>query len=691
QLMAHAGIPSVLFSIADYASPAEIQPLVDFIPKDRHVEPEEVYAKHQPPLEIGSHMHDKLVDFGNETTRVYQKAMTQLSVANQKLPYPTKFRTLSLLDIAGRLVPKMANPGGGYPPTLLYAIHETLLNDEAETFRSLNQISRGKHVSYLYRISPLSSIAAIVKVRSRVRAIMEAFGSNYPFAKPDKSAWQGNNLWWFIVKARGVIKQSRELRAWTDHGIITPHHDRYPKASIEWSDEHKQYIRFIELWASNQFRLYSPLHSMGSAILRLTGMYGQSKMLNMTTGWAFLQETGWIPSWENPVRYRYPLPGAAVLPGGGYDRADPGAYKNSMRPDIAAGHRKDWGPIKAYCIDAPYSTLLDDAVSFESTETPGEHWLHVHTADPAAFIEPHSKLIAVTSVVAMDHYLPGYRYTMFPENFFDEVVMKQMSLDKDRPCLTFSTRLNEAGEILESKVQAGTLREVTFISPDEIDKICPPLRAASVEVSGPHSLSVGPEQIIEPPATRKMHTVDELSAEERAQFKTMHRVLAAVDAIRTERGAVRQVRSTRSVRVMFDRVGDQTPKNCTVEAESWPGDPAIKIELHDQHDGTLVSMAMTLAGESAAKWCHARKIPVPYHVQPGAVRVPEAMRALSQRIRSMTERGEAIPPGVWQLFDSEAGPSALAVEPGPVVIMGLDMYTKVTSPLRRLTDCITHW
>ena len=447
----------------------------------------------------------------------------------------------------------------------------------------------------------------------------------------------------------------------------------------------------MELWASNQFHRGSALHSMGSAILRLTGMYTSAKQLNASTAWTFLQEIGWIPSWEVSTRYRFPIPGAAVQPGGGYIRSETGPYQESMRSDIAAGHRKDWGSLRAYCIDAPTATLLDDAISIEPTETPGEYWLHAHSADPTAFIKPESKLANSLSSVAMDHYLPGYRYSMFPEDFFDEVVMKQLSLDSGRPCMTFSTRLNENGEILDTKVQAGTLQHVTFISPDEVAKICPPLLAAKEASSEPRSLYVGPQQSAEYDPGREMSTVDDLSADEKSDLQTMHRLLATVDAARLKNGAVRQSRPTRSVRVMFDGKGNPSPESCSPNSVSWPGDPAIELSVHNQHDGSLVSMAMTLAGNTAASWCHARDIPVPYHVQPGPLRKPSLMRTLTDKINELTRENKPVPPALWEMFIRESGPSSLDVKPSPVVLMGMDMYTKVTSPLRRLSDCITHW
>lgn len=678
----------MIFSAADFASAAELQPLIDFIPKDAYVAPAVIADEHQPPLGLAADIHKKLATFSLDAHMLYQKHMTAFSSASKNLAHPVEFKTMSLDDIARTLLPGKADWEGKYEPALRYALHSALLDDDTETFRTLNQITGGKHVSYLYRVSPASSATAIRNVQSRVRYIMDFLGNKT--SQKGKPTRLTDSLWTFIVKSRKLIKESRQNRSWTDHGVLEPN-QRRSHPHTDWTEEQQEFLRFMELWSGSQFRPGTPLHTMGSTVLRLTGMYKSAKQLNAKTGWTFLQEVGRFPSWEPQIRHKFPLPGATALPGGGYDRPSPGPYVESMRDDVAAGYRKDWGALKAYCIDAPSSFLLDDAISVEPTETPGEHWIHVHSSDPTAFIKPNSKLSEFAEIIAMDHFLPGFRYSMFPDDFFKDVVMKQLSLDHDRPCLTFSTRLNEAGEVLDVKVQPGTLQDVMFISPDEIAKVCPPVRAASPKQQETDSLVVGPPQDAEFTSNRKMVSADDLSPSEKADLQTMHRLLRAVDAIRLERGAIPQSRPSRSVRVMFDGKGNPSPTVDPEDPTSWSGDPAIEVRIDEANNETLVGMAMTLAGESAAKWCHARGIPVPFHTQPGALRNPAALRALGDEIRAMTDRGETIPVDMWRRFDREAGPTAMAVEPGPVTLMGMEMYVKVTSPLRRLSDCLAHW
>ena len=668
-----------------------MQGLVDFIPKDKYIHPRDVANLYQPPLELGAHLQKKMTDFTTASSLLYQNNMTALSAADKKLPHATEFSTMSLDQIARVLLPDKAKRNGQYGPEMLYAVHIALMNDETDSFRPLNKIHAAKHASYLYRITPASSIQVIRKVRTQVRQIMEGLGHQKLGKAGDRGALVNNSLWRFILKARRVIKKSRANRAWTDHGMLVPHYHPYTTFQ-NWTEEDKEFLHFIELWVGSHVHRGSTLHTFGSAILHLTNMYQPAKQLNAATGWAFLQELGWIPSWELPTRHKSPIPGARVQSGGGYIRPSPGPFSESMREDVAADHRRDWGPLRSYCIDAPTTTLLDDAISLESTDTAGEYWIHAHIADPAAFIDPKSKLADYAAIMAMDHFIPGYRCSMFPTDFYDEVVMKKFSLDKGRPCLTFSTRLNEEGEVLDVKVQPGVLQNITFLTPYDVDAFCPPIRVTP-EPNGLSRLVVGPaQQQYIPGERRTMSKVKDLSEAEKEDLQTMHRLLKAVDDVRLRRGAIPQSRSSRSIRVKFNGAGSpEPPRSEDPQAPTWPGDPAIEVAFDERKDGTLVGMAMMLAGESAAKWCSRRHIPIPYHTQPGALRNPQGLRALGEQIRAMTDSGEAVPMSVWRAFDLETGPTAQSVEPSPIIPLGLEMYTKVTSPLRRLVDCIVHW
>jgi exoribonuclease-2 len=88
----------------------------------------------------------------------------------------------------------------------------------------------------------------------------------------------------------------------------------------------------------------------------------------------------------------------------------------------------------------------------------------------------------------------------------------------------------------------------------------------------------------------------------------------------------------------------------------------------------IVRECMLLAGEGAARWAVRNKLPFPFISQ-------EAGDLPKMRLHGLA--------GAFQLRKSMR-PRSLSVKPGVHWGLGLDMYTQVTSPLRRYTDLLAH-
>lgn len=87
----------------------------------------------------------------------------------------------------------------------------------------------------------------------------------------------------------------------------------------------------------------------------------------------------------------------------------------------------------------------------------------------------------------------------------------------------------------------------------------------------------------------------------------------------------------------------------------------------------LVTDAMLMAGEVAARFCRERDIPIPFATQgrPDAGEEPTDLAAMFARRRCFK-------------------PTRLSLEPGPHSGLGLAYYTRATSPLRRYSDLLVH-
>ena len=89
----------------------------------------------------------------------------------------------------------------------------------------------------------------------------------------------------------------------------------------------------------------------------------------------------------------------------------------------------------------------------------------------------------------------------------------------------------------------------------------------------------------------------------------------------------------------------------------------------------LVSDAMVLAGEAVARFCREREIPIPFVSQPPGDGVgsgdPVGLAAMYARRRTFR-------------------PTRLVLSPEPHSGLGLSLYTRATSPLRRYSDLLVH-
>ncbi len=87
----------------------------------------------------------------------------------------------------------------------------------------------------------------------------------------------------------------------------------------------------------------------------------------------------------------------------------------------------------------------------------------------------------------------------------------------------------------------------------------------------------------------------------------------------------------------------------------------------------MVTDAMLMAGEAVATYCRDREIPIPYASQqgPAEAQYPADMAAM------------------WA-YRKCFQPSRLNLDPAPHFSLGLELYTRATSPLRRYSDLLVH-
>ncbi|PHH88608.1 hypothetical protein CDD83_7322 [Cordyceps sp. RAO-2017] len=685
------GFPTT-FSLPHFASPSEMQPVQAKIPPAATPEEYEDMRRNDrgPTREDGAALIDSLAKFRSMSAAAYQVHVSVLDRAEVLLSRPDEADYLSLVELADKLLPSTLKGPHGFPAHALYAVHRALKKNE-NAFRLLHNSGDCQRPDHLYEIFPQNVSAVIHKIAAMTHEYTEArsrCGERFKQRHLVKLT-----MGQFVLQARKAVSASRQTREYSPHGTLKP------SAGVElprtnWCQAGKDILKFLEWWAGyGMFDTASHLNAYGALILRAINMYDDTD-LDQGTAWTFLQEVGIIAPWEVRSRYKIRLPGVSVERGAGLGRQTPKDLVGSTRADIAAGARTDRRAETTYCIDSPSTVIIDDGVSLERTAEPDEFWIHVLVADPGSVIKPHSELSKFLELLPQTVFLPGHYQAMMPaelgnddaDGYKSGSIVKQFSLVGGGPALSFSARVNGAGDVLDYKVEPATLGDVLYLDPKDVAAFCDeppsPLPADKALVVGSP-----PEQ--GPPAPeRPMAAIEDLTEASKQDLSTLYRLAEALRRKRLLKGAWPFFVPRPSVSVAFGTA----PEASLPAATALPADPYIEVSREPSGGCSVVGNLMVLAGEIAARWCSSRNVPVPYRRDvKTATNFDAAFAYATGELYPAILRG--IEPSKSQLERLMAitGGVELATQPGPSFILGLDMYVKATSPLRRFADLLVHW
>ncbi|PKI84176.1 hypothetical protein MVES_002156 [Malassezia vespertilionis] len=137
--------------------------------------------------------------------------------------------------------------------------------------------------------------------------------------------------------------------------------------------------------------------------------------------------------------------------------------------------RHDFGDLPVYVIDSANAFELDDGISIEPARTDGEYWLHVHVADPTAWIPPEHPLAYEAEQKYTSIYFPEGHFSLLP-NF---AVYQGMSLTqqdersfKKQHVMTFSARVAEdSGKVLDYLIRPSFVNNVLTLNYGEINDL----------------------------------------------------------------------------------------------------------------------------------------------------------------------------------------------------------------------------
>ncbi|KAF2434821.1 RNB-domain-containing protein, partial [Tothia fuscella] len=706
------------YAIPDFVSKSVAESVARYFPSEELLDE----LKDRPmvfdtsvPRSITGPVVTALNDFIAASEEVYRKHAARLDNAHNIISHATDLRSGSLEQIAAKLLgtTKLTNPA-------LYAVRRAIMRDSMGfgidfknhvntgkfQIRSQEQLKLTKTVQVWLREYQEAKVQR--QMAGRLSPDMLRMGQYDNSSTPADSKPGVAIISGFIDKCIPTIVQSRRSRDITKIGHIGPSKYRYPMTEEnscirqtegpEFNPSERLVIRFMEYWCLQQlFASDSSFLALATILPHDTGMYNELTATR-STGFLMLQEIGVLEPWASRSLYDVDL----LLPTSQHSKPlqqlvtslEKYTPEEANLQDSMADLRYDFEDLPVFCIDGAGAMEIDDGLSVEkckdSPEGQEEHWIHVHVANPTAFIKRDSIFSKLAAHLTETFYSPEVTYPMLPKWISEQIC----SLKADRPTLTFSARVDTAGNIKDIDVRNGIVRKVITLTYDDLPKLL------NLPIPPPtKSYIIGTDK----PIKRNARVTPTLTELELEHLRSLHKLAMARLAIRREAGALHFDPHWAEVSV-HSRLG-RSGLPPSYSRRKLPvfthGDPIIEVSTHAftnwcalPEDTTkhFVREMMGTACEVAGRFAEKKGIPIIFR---GTAQNPQAEMTPAEYadrfMRPMVERGETIPYSMEATLIHMHGRSVLDTKPTRHTIMGVGHYAKVTSPLRRYGDMITHW
>ena len=475
------------FTAQDYLSSSELGSLLPYLPQEEVTQAQLNQLNGAPvdvPRTIGGPLVIKMNGFFSEANEIYRVNAYKIDKAYEMMANDRHSSFVHLSEITRRVLDLPSKMD--IPASTLWAVHRALSSHEIGF--SMLSLKHHWHNS-VWEVLPRTD----VNVAKQMRIWMHEHQEYLMATQAGPRAPHISVFAEFGRRARAAILESRRHRAVTPHGGIGPSNIQEPAtrespivphdikvSSMKSTDA--CILRFMELWCIHRHVQNSPLSTVGPMILKSTSMYDDLDYeIGIPTGWTFLQEMGVVAPWADP----YLFSSYTALPGYQHETTDnllnqsKRSVKNWKPIDAMKDMRRDWGDLEVFCIDGLSAKEIDDGISLEPIA--GDNtcaWVHVHVANPSAFIQPSHPMAKYAAHQPVSVYLSEGMFPMLPS----EVVQEHFTLASGRPTLTFSAKLNNDGEILDHRVTPGIIRNIIYTTPRHVHQNLVPTNGDEAQV-----------------------------------------------------------------------------------------------------------------------------------------------------------------------------------------------------------------
>ena len=489
----------------------------------------------------------------------------------------------------------------------------------------------------------------------------------------------------FLAKACKIISISRSLPNTTSPTKLDVQID--PELYFDNNDN--WIIEFISAYATGR-RLFIPrdLLALVPHVIKSSGLYPSEIVPNPNRDAAklFLTEIGvWQPTERLPRQKD-----AGIIAEQIYRDQTATELLNDTNADI----RHDFGDMSVYTIDDVSAHELDDGISIE--ETGSGIWLHIHIANPSAFIHPRSHIAELARLRQTTLYLPDAAYPMLPIND-PNFATRGFSKNHDAmPTMTFSARLGTDGNIAEYKVRPGLVRNIKVLTYDEVDDSVFPDEKGKTD-------SWWTASYMKPDYHAEGKQFDSITPEIRSHLQMIENTIQTHRDWRKSQGALRLNFRGFSMQINPKPLDWESPVTTrNANSPSWKipptfirGQAGIKFSLNNQstRSRSLIEEMMIIAGRVAGLFSKTNNLAVPYRGL--SMTIPQTL--LNEARSAQPQGTKPLPIGISREIMATSGTWTLrqATTPQSHELLGISAeqggYVQVTSPMRRYLDILTHW
>jgi exoribonuclease-2 len=347
--------------------------------------------------------------------------------------------------------------------------------------------------------------------------------------------------------------------------------------------------------------------------------------------------------------------------------------------DLADSIRHDFGDMAAYVIDDIGAEELDDAISFEPIPSePDSAWVHVHIADPTALIHPNHNVAQFACMRGETAYFLQQTWPMLPDGL--GLSLNSTADRAPQRVLTFSIKVDSKGDIADYKVRPGLVKNFVQLDYDSADF------AMGLKPPRKHH-PFGAEDIPQPSVGHlKQGDVDNL-----------HALKQVADRLVTARLRLPvYFQSTHKVLLSLSPKPLISPSFDITKHTSFRGFPRITygvstIKDLDSGSRRLVSEMMKIACRVASVFCIDHDVPV---LRRSSGRPLAKSDSDLEALLALRDDNGYIDFLDALSLEAASPPAEYTLKPKMHWGLGVpegEGYVRVTSPLRRYDDMVSHW